>query len=241
MANILPPANAETVNFSPPVVDNEITDLYRDREAIEGIIIADADIDGLNYGPLPDEGFASPSEAEAIERLDPIIAEQITQDSRLPDEIAIEGQKKLREEEFTETVGPGIFHAGQVNGAFTQNQQTFHEETGDYFQRVYDTSLTISPLLADVVQNTPNGPAHIYHLIDDPVMLDTVNRMTDPGSVRAALNRVGRDWGVEPRVGLTGAPPPLPVLRGRGATTPRSPSNMSYSQYAAGRRSGKIK
>ena len=38
MSNIVAPAGAETVSFSPPVVDTESTDVYRDREALAGVL-----------------------------------------------------------------------------------------------------------------------------------------------------------------------------------------------------------
>ncbi len=38
MPNILPPADAETVSFSPPVVDNESAEPPRDRESLAGVI-----------------------------------------------------------------------------------------------------------------------------------------------------------------------------------------------------------
>ena len=72
MSNILAPADAERVSFSPPVVDNESTDLYRDRQALAGVI-EEGRIAGAVEAPLPDEEYRpDPSDADARMRHFPL-------------------------------------------------------------------------------------------------------------------------------------------------------------------------
>ena len=54
MSNILPPAGAESVHFSPPVVDNESSEPHRDREALASVL-KEGWIAGFGDAPLPDE------------------------------------------------------------------------------------------------------------------------------------------------------------------------------------------
>ncbi len=89
MTNILPPADAESVHFSPPVVDNESSEPYRDRAALAGVL-EEGRISGEVEAPLPDEEFRpGMSQDEALKQLDPIVAEPLDE-TRLPDEVAFD-------------------------------------------------------------------------------------------------------------------------------------------------------
>lgn len=63
MANIIARDDAETVHFSPPVVDNESSEPHRDRQALAGVI-EEGRIAELDDGPLADEEPQGPGEPE---------------------------------------------------------------------------------------------------------------------------------------------------------------------------------
>ena len=230
MANITAPYEADSVSF----------DLHRDRQALD-TVIEEGKIAGDVSPPLPDEEFRpDPSQEAALASLDPVVRDQLEED-RLPDEIVQDGQREMAEEGFNEEVNTEIGRRAQVTDAFVRNAQNFNDTVGDYFAVVHDPDLTVSPALADAVRDVPDGPRLIYNLVGDPARLDEINKLSDAGSVRHALNVVRRDMGLNPRTDVSHAPAPVPTLGGRGALTPRSPSNMSYSEYKRGRLSGRIK
>ena len=89
MSNILPPAGAESVHFSPPVVDNESSEPHRDREALASVL-KEGWIAEFGDAPLPDEELRpGMSQDEALKQLDPVVAEQLDE-TRLPDEVAFD-------------------------------------------------------------------------------------------------------------------------------------------------------
>lgn len=99
MSNIIAPADAETVSFSPPVRDNESREPYRPREAVADVL-EEGRIAGEVEVPLPDEEFRpGMSQDEALKQLDPIIAEKI-EETRLPDEVVFDGQRQEADEGF---------------------------------------------------------------------------------------------------------------------------------------------
>ncbi|KKL50374.1 hypothetical protein LCGC14_2306130 [marine sediment metagenome] len=247
MSNILPPADAESVSFSGPVRDNEASDRTYTREELQ-TVLDDAEIGGdLSYGPLPDETINphpqsdDAAQEEARKNLDPIVSEQL-EDDRLGDEIAFDGLRAQEKEEFDEKVDTEINRRGRVVAAFERNSQNFAAEVGDFYETVFNPDVTISPALAEVAKNSPDGPRLLYNLLtSDPAQLDKINGIPDAAGVATELNVVRRHMGLAPRAGVTNPPPPVPTLGGRGATVRRSPDKMSQDEYAAGRRSGRIR
>ena len=240
MSNITAPSDAETVSFSPLVIDSESAEPHRDRQALADVIEAGR-ISGAVETPLPDEEFRpDPSQEEALKRLDPIVRENLDE-TRMPDEQVFDGQHEMAADDFNEKVETEIGRRDRIAGVFDRGQQHMEEETGDYFSTVFDPNLPVTPALADAVKTSPDGPRLMYALANDPTRLDEANQLAQAGNVNSALNLVRKDLGLATRRSSTNAPAPVPTLSGRGALTPSSPSRMSYSEYKAGRLSGKIK
>ena len=228
MSNITAPSDSETVAFEPSRDRQDIADMNADAAIENGPPLAD-----VPYG-------AGMSQAQARERLDPIVAEGI-EDDRLGDEIAFDGQRQDAKDAVDAKVNSEIVRRGQVRSEFNHGEEQFAGQVEDYAEVVHDPDLNVSPTLAKEIQTSPDGARLIYNLATDPARLDRVSDMTDPVLIRRELDSVRQDMGLPARDKHTAAPAPVPTLSGRGAAMRPDIEKMSPDEYAAGRRSGKIK
>ena len=234
MPNITAPRDAESVSFEPTRSREDIANAASDAAIVNGPPLADEFID-----PHPQSDYESQAAARAS--LDPIVREQL-EDDRLGDEIAFDAERQDAQDALDAKVNSEIVRRGQVRSEFNRGEEQFAGQVEDYREVVYDPDITVTPILRKEVLAAPDGSRVLYNLISDPARLDRANDLTDPVAVRRELNLVRQDMGLPPaRNNQTNAAAPVPTLRGGGATVQRSPDKMSYSEYAAGRRSGKIK
>ncbi len=175
---------------------------------------------------------------------------------------------KAREEEATKAAAARHAETMETFGSREKDARGRHE---DYDDVVYDETIIIEPRAAQAIWQSEQGPEIAYYLATHQDEAKAMAKMSEMDLGRAlakieytltaeqaapaeqapetpaitaaeqapADNEPARQ--VKPAPSPTKAPPPVPNLGGSGAAMRPSVESMGMDEYAAGRRSGKIR
>jgi len=119
-------------------------------------------------------------------------------------------------------------------------------ELTDFDDMVGSADVVISDQVRDAILESDVGPKIVYHLAENPEVAEKLKTM----SVSAALREIGKlearferkETQETPRANKSSAPAPISPLRGTGTVSDLvEPDKMSYAQWKAARKSGKIR
>jgi len=119
-------------------------------------------------------------------------------------------------------------------------------ELTDFDDMVGSADVVISDQVRDAILESDVGPKIVYHLAENPEVAEKLKTM----SVSAALREIGKlearferkETQETQRANKSSAPAPISPLRGTGTVSDLvEPDKMSYAQWKAARKSGKIR
>lgn len=123
-----------------------------------------------------------------------------------------------------------------------QKQASLHDEGGakyEDWEEVFDNTVPVSPAMAEAILESETGHEVAYYLGKHR---DEAKRIAGMNPIAAAreIGRLEAKLTTTPAKKTTNAPSPVKSLGGT-AGSKRDPSKMSFDEYAAARKAGKLK
>lgn len=123
----------------------------------------------------------------------------------------------------------------QVAQTFKQRETDFAGKTPDYRDKVYSNALPVSAVTAELIAESPDGPAIAYYLAEN---LDVARQIYDLPPLQAAreLGRIEarvaqKQEAPKPKPALSQAPPPPPKLDAVDSAIDKDPDSMSIDEW----------
>lgn len=148
-------------------------------------------------------------------------------------EYAVEQKLRARDEQTQRTT---------VLRTYEERAAKARESKPDYESVVNNPSLSITPIMAEVIRVSEAGPEVAYHLGTNPgeaariAALPDYLQAAELGRLEARLTPMVQ----QPAQQRAAPPPPPKTLSGVSAGINKSPSDMSMAEYVAARKAGNI-
>ena len=156
-------------------------------------------------------------------------------------------EKALRERDKQEAERRSQEEQNKVVEAWQKRINEIKTELPDFDDMIGSADVVISDQVRDAILESDVGPRIAYHLAENPDVAEKIKTM----SISAALREIGklearfeRKAAPEDRPVATKskAPAPISPLKGTGTVSDlMDPDKLSYAQWKAGRKSGKIR
>lgn len=135
----------------------------------------------------------------------------------------------------------------QVIKAWEKRQAEIRAEVPDYDDMIGSSDVVISDQVRDAILESEVGPRILYHLAENPDAAEKLKTMTTGAALREIGKLEARFERKEtpeerPIATKSKAPAPISPLKGTGTVSDLvDPDRMSYAQWKAARKSGKIR
>lgn len=122
----------------------------------------------------------------------------------------------------------------RVEQTWEQRQAAFAKDKPDFYQATTARDLPITPVMANAIKTSEDGPAVAYHLAQNPdearriANLPQLAQVREIGKLEAKLATPAAAPG--PKT-LTDAPPPHPQARGQGGKFRPSPDTTDFAAF----------
>ncbi len=120
---------------------------------------------------------------------------------------------------------------------YQENVEPFKAEHPDYDDVVNVPTLTITPIMGQIIMAAKNGPAIAYHLGSNPKEAARIAALPPP---QVALEIAELAVTLRKPPPATKAPPPVVPVGSRNGAVEKSPDAMTMDEYAAMRREQRI-
>jgi hypothetical protein len=99
----------------------------------------------------------------------------------------------------------------KLTKSFLAREAEFSKATPDYKEKVYDPTLQITPVMAEVIAQSDEGPAIAYHLANNPELASQIARLSPMAAARE-IGRIEAGLAKPPKPKVSTAPPPPPKV-----------------------------
>jgi len=156
-------------------------------------------------------------------------------------------EKALKERDRQEAERKDQEARMKVMETWQQRLKEAKADMPDFDDMVGSADVVISDQVRDAIFESEVGPRIVYHLAENPEVAEKLKNMT----TGAALREIGKlearferkaEESRQPAATKSKAPAPISPLRGTGTVSDLAdPDKMSYAQWKAARKSGKIR
>lgn len=132
-------------------------------------------------------------------------------------------EKRLKEQQEADT-------RERRKAEFAKREAAFEKDNPDYRSKTRSPSFAVSDAMAEVFQESEEGPAVALYLANNLGLADTIARLPPLAAARE-LGRIEAQLVSERKAAkkVSETPPPVPKLEGSGDSTPRPPTTSPES------------